>query len=99
MEKGRFRAHIPGMDTLDKCLRILRVAITEGAQASITLAERTVDEYLASFPDAHTRAGGLKMLEQALQQDWSGASGARLETLNTVFAYMDNRRRLLSGQT
>jgi hypothetical protein len=86
------------MDDLDKCLRILRIAITEGDQASTELADRTVDEYLASFPDAHTAAGGLKMLEQALQSDWSAASGARLEFLNNIFAYLDNRRRWLEGQ-
>ena len=79
------------LDNLDKCLRILRTAVAEGSQESILLVERTVDEYLASFPDARTKAGGLQRLERALQRDWTGASGPRLDVVNTIFAYLDRR--------
>jgi hypothetical protein len=57
-------------DPSEKCLKILRVAITEAGQASVVLGERTVDEYLAGFSELHAKAGALIVLKQCLTKDW-----------------------------
>jgi hypothetical protein len=83
------------MDPLEKCTRVLGIAITEGRQASVMLAERAIDEYLQSFPDNHTKAGALGVLEGTLTKSWSTASGPRLDFVNVIYDYLEKQRLAL----
>jgi hypothetical protein len=83
------------MDPLDKCTLTLRIAIKESSQNAIFRCEQTVDEYLRSFPDVHSKAGAIGVLENILKADWRTASGPQLQFVNTIFDYLEKRRREL----
>ena len=72
----------------------LRALIASGDDGGIALAEKAVNEYLASFPIAQ-RAGALHLLQDAIAPLWQASSGGQTEFINMVLEYTDSRMRAL----
>jgi hypothetical protein len=85
------------MDPLEKCIQPLRVLIDAGDDGGIVLAQKAVNEYLASFPIAQRaqRAGALHLLQDAIAPLWQASSGGQTEFINMVLEYTDSRMRAL----
>jgi hypothetical protein len=82
------------MDPLEKCMQPLRVLIATGDDGGIGLAEKAVNEYLASFPTAQ-HAEALHLLQDAIAPLWQASSGGQTEFINMVLGYTDSRMRAL----
>ena len=82
------------MDPLEKCMQPLRVLIATGDDGEIVLAEKAVNEYLATFPIAQ-QAGALHILQDAIAPLWQASSGGQTEFINMVLEYTDSRMREL----
>jgi len=78
------------MEPIQKCLRPLQVLIAKADANGIGLAERAVDDYLASFPPGPVQAGAF-FLQQEVTALWQKSNGAQVEFANLVFDYIDNR--------
>ena len=71
---------------------LLRVLIATGDDGGIVLAEKAVNEYLATFPIAQ-QAGALHILQDAIAPLWQASSGGQTEFINMVLEYTDSRMR------
>lgn len=80
------------MDPLEKCMQSLRVLIGAGDDAGIALAEKAVNDYLASFPVAQ-QADALSLLQDAIAPLWQASSGGQTEFINVVLEYTDSQMR------
>jgi hypothetical protein len=76
------------MDALEKCMQTLRVLIASEDNNGMELAERAVNEYLATFPEAQ-HAGAVHMLQDAITPVWERSKGAQIEFINMVLDYID----------
>ena len=72
----------------------LRVLIAADDGGGIVLAERAVNEYLASFPAAK-QPGALHVRQDAIAPLWQASLGGQTEFINMVLEYTDSRMRAL----
>jgi hypothetical protein len=75
-------------------MQTLQVLIASGDANGIEMAERAVNEYLATFPKAQ-HAGALHMLQDAITPLWRGSKGAQTEFINMALDYTENLMRAL----
>jgi hypothetical protein len=78
---------------IEKCLQTLRVLAAEGGINCISLAERAIDDFLASPSNEgqNRQTGAIHVLQESLTPIWREASGSRLEFINAIYAYIDRR--------
>jgi hypothetical protein len=78
-------------DPIDRCFATLRVLAQKADTSGLLLAERAIDEHLAFFPNNHQRDAAIRILERGLMPLWEHSSGAQLDFMNTVLAYLEKR--------
>jgi hypothetical protein len=83
------------MFPIDRCMQTLRILIAEGDLNGIVLAEKAVNDFIASHDNADRQSGALRVLEKELTAVWQFASGAQLVFANVVIDYIDSRVRAL----
>jgi hypothetical protein len=89
LENGRSGAHIGRME--NPILATLKMLVQQADTNGLLLAERAIDEHLALCPNDHQRAEAILILEGNLLPLWESSSGAQLDLMNTVLAYLEKR--------
>ena len=81
------------MKPVDKCLAILRTLIDQGQTNGITIAEKAINEYLASLPDSakKSRLQDVQLVVQAHRN--SADTVPQRAFADTVSAYIEKRLR------
>lgn len=95
METPRRPWHSRGMSPLDKAVQTLSVLVGQADVNGIALAERAVDDYLATFTDPHQRLGALEELDRTIDGLDENASAESREFLILAEEYLNRHRRAL----
>jgi hypothetical protein len=80
------------MTPIDRCLAVLRTLIGQGQLNNIGIAEKAINEYIASLP-VSARKTGLQDVQLVVQAHASGQSVPQRAFADTVGAYIDARLR------
>jgi hypothetical protein len=81
------------MAPIDKCLAILRTLIGQGQSNGAVIAEKAINEYLASLP-VSTRETGLQDVQLVVQAHRDSAlSGPQRAFADTVNSFLEARLR------
>ena len=76
------------METLDKCMSVLRPLIAEGDTNGIGVAERAVNEYVAATPSPDQKQA-LANVQQAVQAHKDECPGVDLSFADAVNDYIE----------